>query len=132
MQTAEGNYVLRAVRSDSGEPRSYRVERMQGAEVTAQAFTPRYEIEITPGPLPVTPAAPSPRIERSLLHRRPAARGLRLPAAPRRQGPIYVYRCTVCRKTFERRTMDSSLNPHKHARGYPCPGRVGVSVRTGY
>src|SRR5207249_9258342 len=33
-QTAEGNYVLGAIRSDSGEYRSYRVDRMQGATVT--------------------------------------------------------------------------------------------------
>ena len=47
-------------------------------------------------------------------------------------GPTYVFRCTVCRRTFERKTMDSSLNAHKHPRGYECPGRVGVYVRTKY
>ena len=49
-----------------------------------------------------------------------------------RSGAVYVYRCTVCRKTFERKSMDGSLNPHKHPRGYACPGRVGVYVRTRY
>jgi predicted nucleotidyltransferase component of viral defense system len=39
-QTADGNFVLHAVRSDSGEHRSYRVDRMQGASVTSQAFSP--------------------------------------------------------------------------------------------
>ncbi len=46
-QTAEGNFVLHAIRSDSGEHRSYRVDRMHGASVTVQAFTPRYLVELT-------------------------------------------------------------------------------------
>jgi len=59
-QTAEGNYVLHAIRSDSGEHRSYRVDRMQSASVTAQSFTPRYIVELTPdGPLPVATAVTS-------------------------------------------------------------------------
>jgi hypothetical protein len=41
-QPAEGNFVLHAIRSDSGEHRSYRVDRMQNAAVTSQVFTPRY------------------------------------------------------------------------------------------
>ena len=46
-QTAEGNYVLHAIRSDSGEHRAYRVDRMQGAAVTGQGFSPRYLVELT-------------------------------------------------------------------------------------
>ena len=45
-QTAEGNFVLHAIRSDSGDHRSYRVDRMQGATVTSKVFTPRYAIEL--------------------------------------------------------------------------------------
>lgn len=118
-QTAEGNFVLKAVRSDSGENRTYRVDRMQGATVTSQVFEPRYAVELTStGPLPVTPSTSTSRLvtARRLKRTKP-------------QGPIYVYRCTVCRKTFDKRTMDASLNPHKHTRGYPCPGRIGVYMR---
>jgi hypothetical protein len=53
-------------------------------------------------------------------------------AASRGTGPVYVYRCTVCGKTFERKSMDGSLNPHKHPRGCECPGRIGTYVRTKY
>jgi predicted nucleotidyltransferase component of viral defense system len=121
-QTAEGNFVLHAIRSDSGEHRSYRVDRMQSATVTSQVFTPRYAVELTSaGPLAVAPSTAMPRI--ASTRRTPRAR---------QQGPTYVYRCTVCRKTFNRRTMDGSLNPHKNPRNYPCPGRVGVYVRTKY
>jgi hypothetical protein len=115
-QSLEGNLVLHAIRSDSGAHRSYRVDWMQGAAVTSQVFSPRYFVELTStGPLPVAPSTANPR-----------------PASSDRQGPTYVYRCSVCRKTFNRRTMDNSLNPHKNPRGYPCPGRVGIYVRTNY
>lgn len=52
-RTAEGNYVLHAIRSDSGEHRSYRLDLIQGASVTAQIFSPRYVIELSQsGPVP--------------------------------------------------------------------------------
>ena len=52
-QTLDGNYLLRAIRSDSGENRFYRVDKIQSASVTAQAFSPRYVVELaSTGPLP--------------------------------------------------------------------------------
>jgi hypothetical protein len=60
-QTAEGYFVLHAIRSDSGEHRSYRVDRVQGATVTSQVFSPRYAVELTStGPLTVPPSAAMP------------------------------------------------------------------------
>jgi len=53
-QTSEGNFVLHAIRSDSGEHRSYRVDRIQDASVNGQSFTPRYLVELSSeGPLPL-------------------------------------------------------------------------------
>ena len=130
-QTAEGNFVLHAIRSDSGEHRSYRVDLMQSASVTAQTFSPRYLIELTPGgPLPVNPVVLRPRVERSEAYGLHTNRRSRRPAVSKSGGPVYIYRCTVCQKTFNRKSMDGSLNLHKHPRGYPCPGRIGVYVRT--
>src|SRR6266550_5358377 len=64
-QTAEGNYVLGALRSDSGEYRSYRVDRIQAATVTSQVFAPRYAVELTStGPLTVAPSTAMPRLPR--------------------------------------------------------------------
>lgn len=121
-QTAEGNYVLHAVRADSGEHRSYRVDRMVRAAMTSQVFTPRYDVELTStGPLTVAPSSAQPRIARRNRE-----------SPKRRPGPIHVYRCSVCKKTFNRATMNNSLNPHKNPRGYQCPGRVGMYVRTNY
>jgi len=121
-QTADGNYVLGSIRSDSGEYRSYRVDKMQGATVTSQVFAPRYAVELTAtGPLNVTPSASIPRMPR-----------MRRTRSAKHQGPTYVYRCTSCGKTFNRTTMNSSLKPHKNGQRYPCPGRYGVYVRTKY
>ncbi|MGB8583253.1 MAG: nucleotidyl transferase AbiEii/AbiGii toxin family protein [Candidatus Sulfotelmatobacter sp.] len=121
-QTADGYLVLHAIRSDSGEHRSYRVDRMQDATVTSQVFMPRYAVELTStGPLGIAPSTATPRIP-----------SMRRAARTTRQGPTYIYRCTVCRKTFNRKAMDGSLNPHKNPRGHPCPGRYGVYVRTKY
>jgi predicted nucleotidyltransferase component of viral defense system len=115
-QTADGNYILHAIRSNSGEHRSYRIDRMAGATVTSQVFSPRYTVELTStGPLNVPPSPPRAST-----------------VAPARQGPTYVFRCPVCHKTFNRKTMDYALNAHKNPRGYPCPGRTATFIRTRY
>jgi hypothetical protein len=113
--------VLHAIRSDSGDHRSYRVDRMQGATVTSQVFRPRYAVELTStGSLAIVASTAMPRIASTR------------PTRTLRQGPTYIYRCTICQKTFNRKAMDGSLNPHKNSRGYPCYGRYGVYVRTKY
>ena len=124
-QTAEGYFVLHAIRNDSGEHRSYRVDRMQGATVTAQVFNPRYAVELTSaGPMNVAPSTATPRMPHIPRIRRTARSGA--------QGPTYVYRCSACGKTFNKKRMDGTLNAHKNRQGYPCYGRYGVYVRTKY
>ncbi len=46
-RTSEGNVLLYAIRSDSGQLRSYRLDRINGATVTNQIFIPRFTIELT-------------------------------------------------------------------------------------
>ncbi len=115
-------YILGAIRTDSGEYRSYRVDRIQRAAMTSQVFSPRYAVELTStGPLTVAPSTAMLRMPR-----------MRTAARTRQQGPTYVYRCTVCGRTFNKKRMDASLNPHKNRRGSPCYGRYGAYVRTKY
>jgi len=119
-QTAEGYFVLHAIRSDSGEHRSYRVDRMQGATVTPHVFNPRYAVELSStGALSVAPSVAMPRMPR--MRRAPRTRA---------QGPTYVFRCTVCGRTFNKKKMDGKLNAHKNRSGSQCYGRYGVYVRT--
>jgi predicted nucleotidyltransferase component of viral defense system len=46
-RTTDGNLLLFGVKHRTGELRSYRVDRMQGAMVTQTSFFPRYMIELT-------------------------------------------------------------------------------------
>jgi len=51
-RTKDGNILLHAVKHNTGESRSYRIDRIQGAETTKISFKPRYTIELTPaGPI---------------------------------------------------------------------------------
>ena len=51
-RTPDGNLVLYAVLTDTGEHQNYRVDQIEESRATGQAFIPRYTIELTPtGPL---------------------------------------------------------------------------------
>jgi len=51
-RSREGNLLLFAVKHDTGEDRSYRVDRIQKAQISEIPFTPRYAVELTPlGPI---------------------------------------------------------------------------------
>lgn len=127
-RTRDGNLLLYAVKHDTGEDRSYRVDRIEGALATQTSFTPRYAIELTPvGPISAPPTA---RRSSPFSAPRPARR-----VSGRRKtnhGPKYVFECMYCGKKFTRSSYDSSLNPHKDKQGYPCPGRIGTYVETKY
>lgn len=132
-QTTEGNFVLHAVRSDSGEHRSYRVDRMQSASVTSQSFNPQYLVELSSeGPLHV--AATTARTVRGSSNSLVSLASSRSGRTSRSQsnGPTYVHRCTVCGKTFQRKSMDGTLRPHKSPRGHDCYGTYGAYVRMKY
>ncbi|MFO8049847.1 MAG: nucleotidyl transferase AbiEii/AbiGii toxin family protein, partial [Desulfosudaceae bacterium] len=47
-RSKEGNLLLFAIRHNTNEPRSYRVDRIQGAEITNTPFVPKYAVELTP------------------------------------------------------------------------------------
>lgn len=117
-RTRDGNIVLHAVRHDSGEPRSYRVDRIQSASATSTSFVPRYAIELTASGAQAIPATASPVRTWS--------------RTTRRDGPVYVIECTYCGKRFYRKTRDTHLNPHKDKHGYTCSGRTGYHVDTQY
>ena len=132
-RTQEGNLLLHAVKHHTGEPRSYRVDRIQGAEATQEPFVPRYAIEFSiSGPLsaPVTARrshTDNPFSTPAKTPRRTSSRR-RTPS----YGPKYVHQCTLCGRKFTRKTNSTSLNPHKDKQGYPCHGRTGLYVTTKY
>lgn len=57
-RTKDNNLLLYAVKHETGEDRSYRVDRIQGAQATETPFSPRYLVELTPaGPISAPPKA---------------------------------------------------------------------------
>jgi len=124
-RTRDDNVILHAIKVPTGESRSYRVDRMQGARATSQGFVPKYAVELTPGgPMFVPPTERSATtVSRGLGPRR---------VATARQGPMFVYECTACGKKFRRKTRNSSLREHKTPDGWACRGRRGHHVDTEY
>lgn len=133
-RTSEGNIVLHAVRAESGEHRSYRIDRIQAASVTNESFVPRYEIELTPtGPFAI---AQTTRRQSASTAIAPATRS-RVSRLPRTRSqafgqPLHIFQCPMCNKKFRRNSYDSHLNPHKNQWGQPCPSRTGYFVETKY
>ncbi|MFH1076986.1 MAG: nucleotidyl transferase AbiEii/AbiGii toxin family protein [Pseudomonadota bacterium] len=131
--TRDGNLLLYAVKHDTTEARSYRVDRIQGAEVTKIPFTPRYAVELTAlGPV----YAPKTKVRTSKtgITRLQSTKSTISRSRSRTPGydPKYVFKCTVCGKQFIHKSYDSSLNQHNNKQGYPCPGRTGVYITTKY
>lgn len=135
-RTLDGNIILHAHNVDRNEHRSYRVDRIQGTRVTAQTFTPRYAVELTPtGPVTIAPTTTDgsrssgfgDMVAPQRRTRAPGARGFGYSG-----GPTYVYECSFCGKRFNRKTQTTSLNPHKDKSGYPCSGRYAYLVGTRY
>jgi len=137
-RTSAGDLLLMAVKADTGEGRSYRVDRIQGATATNRTFIPRYGVELTSGgfmvALPVVrqPAAESNRPQPRQVSSLPRSPTKALPARAASTGPHHTFRCTVCGKQFRKSTYDAALNPHKGKNGYPCYGTVGTFVKTTY
>lgn len=133
-RNSENHLILYAVKHDSGESRSYRVDRITGARATSTPFIPRYQIELTAsGPL----SAPSVVRNSGAVRMTPTIAGYRATARPARRstarnGPVYVFQCMSCGKKFPHRSYDSSLNAHKDKHGYQCPSRIGFLVETKY
>ena len=122
-RTHDGNLLLYAVKHYTREDRSYRVDRIQGAEVTKIPFTPKYAVELSAaGPL----SAPPTTI------RTGGIRSVRPRSTTSRYGPKYIFECSYCGKKFTHKTNDSKLGKHKDKQGYPCPGRTGFYVTTKY
>lgn len=120
-RTQEGNILLCAVNVERQQPRSYRIERIQGATIMSRGFTPRYEIELTPsGPLaaPDTPRGSEPASRQPLATRQRT--GSTWPKT------TYLYRCPTCGKRFERSSMAPILRAHKNPAGEACGGRQGI------
>ncbi len=144
-RTKDNNIILHAWSVDKNAHRSYRLDRIQGAQITSQVFVPRYAVELTPsGPVLIPPTQRSSSSSTGAAY---GGFGLGAPRTPKRQkrrkasrrvgtlrssGPTYVYECAYCHKKFRRKKQSNTLNKHKTPNGWPCPGRTGHLVDTIY
>lgn len=121
-QAATGNVLLGAWELASEQLKNFKLDEMERTEATGQAFSPRYQVEISAhGPIPITP--PSPGKEYS-------ERSDRARLTP--HVPVYVFECPICQKRFRHRSSDGKLRAHKNTYGQACSGRRGYLVSTLY
>ncbi len=129
-RTKAGDILLYAVRSDDGQDRSYRVDRILSARATNRPFTPRYEVELgLAAPIRAPEISRPQRVSSPFVKRSRTSRRSR--SSVRGFGQQrYVFQCVSCGKRFERSRYDSTLREHKTKSGYPCPSRIGSYVTT--
>jgi len=135
-----GDVLLKAVRADNGGSRSYRVDSILGVKTTQTSFSPRFPIELTPSGPQSIPHTTSSVAGGSLgvrntavIGRSSGRRTARSSSLAGASGPTYVFKCSACGKSFNKKTYDGTLNKHKNSRtGYECYGTFGTYVRTKY
>jgi predicted nucleotidyltransferase component of viral defense system len=109
--------------------KSFLPSNVQSVEITDQPFEPRYEIK-------TSKSGGSETISHFYSNRRVSLQRLlgvaNKPGRTRRaaasRGTGYMVQCPFCNKRFKRKTMDTKLNKHKNAYGYPCSGSTGYIV----
>ena len=125
-RTKEGNFLLHAVKHNTGESRSYRIDRIESAKITKIPFKPKYIIELTPsGPISTPPTSIKTRSSSSYNAKRYKPLKRKLEGRSISGQPTYFIQCTACGKRFKRKRYQTQLNPHKNKEGYPCACRIG-------
>ena len=130
-RTLVGNIVLHAIRTRDGGPGCYRVDRIDGVQLTGENFSPRYAVELSPhGSIDISPTSARPAA--SAERRRPVRVSRPIGRRETWSGPRYIYECMYCRKRFTRKRRTTRLNPHKDKFGYSCSEGTAVYVDTRY
>jgi len=126
-RSSEGNLLLRAVRHQNGEPRSYRFDKITSLEVVEKTFVPRFAIEInSSGNLQIHQLSTKNKNSKTnsgLSNKK---------TAHVNTGPTYSYKCPVCGKIFSKKKMSPRIGEHKNRAGYACGGRTGIFLKTKY
>jgi len=128
-RTKDGNLILHALKAESGESRSYRVDRIESIKVSTQPFTPKYKIEFSStGSITTPPTARKSDFDNPYGLGHSTVRRSRSRKSATSFGMKYVFQCGMCGKKFTRSKYNSTLNKHKNTYGMNCSGRTGVFV----
>lgn len=128
-RTKEGNLVLNAIRVDDREPRSYRVDRIESAEVVQKTFSPVYAVELSPS-VPIHAPLQSKSTRSARLRRSGGTLcSKRVFSTPSLR---YVLKCTTCGKQLTRQTFNATLKPHKSKSGHLCYGTCAQYIMQKY
>lgn len=137
-RTKDGNLILHAVKAETGESRSYRVDCIESIEVTTKTFVPRYTIEFSlAGTISIQPTTRKSNFSSyggSFGLSKTRSPKIRVRRSTTSNKMKYTFQCSICGKKFTRSKYDATLRPHKSKGGYGmnCPGRVGVFVGNKY
>jgi len=113
-RSRDGHLLLHAIRADSREHRSYRVDGITSVRATNRPFRPVYAVEFAAaGPMFAAPSRAGYRTARRTYGGSRTA---------------YILQCGYCDRTFRRSTRTTELRAHKDADGYPCAGRHGYVI----
>jgi hypothetical protein len=118
-----GNLLLCAVKAQSRESRTYRVDRIQSVKVSTKPFVPVFRIEFGSSGQIFAPYLARPRADNPF----PA----RTYSAFSRPGTIYIIKCAYCKREFKRRTLSTTLKPHMRG-NCQCPSVTGYLIRTSF
>jgi predicted nucleotidyltransferase component of viral defense system len=127
-KTQDDNIILHAIKHDSSDHRTFRIDWIKRVEVTKKTFKPSYEIEFSP-----TGAIHAPETSRKsdvgsfgdiATPFKPSTR----PKTSSYFGIKYVFQCGLCQKKFTRSEYNLKLNAHKNSYGMNCSGRTGFFV----
>lgn len=127
-KTRAGQLLLHAVKSGSGESRTYRVDRIESVQVTSRTFIPRYQIEFSSvGPLVAPQLSTLTATARTVPSARPPIRR-KIPYSPTGR---HLVQCPYCQKKFRRDSPDRLLNPHQTPSRSFCvgSGKYGTLLR---
>jgi len=120
-RTKKNNLVLHAIKTETQEHRTFRVDWIENVKVSSKSFFPKFQIEFSPiGPIETLP-----------IHRSKSKNFLpKLEKARNNFGPTYIFECLYCGRKFKKIKYNAKLRPHKDKSGENCPGRIGHLVDT--
>ncbi|MEK6563486.1 MAG: nucleotidyl transferase AbiEii/AbiGii toxin family protein [Candidatus Omnitrophota bacterium] len=130
-QAQDGNKIVYGVKTETGEVRAYRVDRIQSIKVTTRVFRPRYRIEFSSsGGIHAIPTERKSGLS-SFSGYGLSGRSHRTSSRSRTANPFgvkYIFQCNMCMKKSTKSTNDPTLRAHKNSFGMQCSGRHGYLV----